>query len=80
MWVRFSGTVSGKVFQSVAGTLNKLAALMVSKAKDPGRYGDGAGFWLQIAAGGSKSWLIRYRRRGKARALGPGACHTVFAL
>ena len=51
---------------------NRLTALRVSKLKTPGRYGDGGGLWLQIGPKGGKSWLFRYTRFGRARAMGLG--------
>lgn len=56
---------------------NKLTATRVDKLKKPGRYGDGGGLWLQIAAGGTKSWLLRYQRDGKARQMGLGPVSLV---
>ena len=56
---------------------NKLTAVRVAKLKTPGRYGDGLGLWLQVAEGGTKSWLFRYTRHGKAHQMGLGALHTV---
>ncbi len=55
---------------------NQLAATMVAKAK-PGRYGDGAGLWLQVTTVGNRSWLFRYGRDGKKRAMGLGPTHSV---
>jgi integrase len=46
----------------VAG--GKLTALEVAKAKKPGMYADGGGLYLQVARGGSKSWIFRYRFNG----------------
>jgi integrase len=43
------------------------------KLKRPIRIGDGAGLYLQIAAGDTKSWLLRFTRHGKAREMGLGA-------
>lgn len=40
--------------------------------KEPGRYGDGLGLWLQIGEAGTKSWLFRYMLDGKARMMGLG--------
>jgi hypothetical protein len=57
--------------------LNRLSALKVQSLKKQGRYGDGAGLWLQVSKSGSKSWLFRYMREGKARQMGLGALHTV---
>jgi hypothetical protein len=56
---------------------NRLTALKVSKLKTPGRYGDGHGLWLQISESGTKAWLFRYMRDGRARTMGLGALHTV---
>jgi len=55
----------------------KLSALKVSKLKDPGRYGDGLGLWLQITPTGTKSWLFRYMIAGRAREMGLGPLHTI---
>ncbi|SDD72561.1 tyrosine-type recombinase/integrase [Rhodospira trueperi] len=55
---------------------NKLSAAKVRALNEPGRYGDGNGLWLQVAAGAggrmTKSWLFRYRFRGRYRAMGFG--------
>lgn len=40
--------------------------------KEPGRYGDGLGLWLQVSPVGTKSWLFRYMVDGKARMMGLG--------
>lgn len=57
--------------------LNKLTALAVTRAIKRGMYGDGAGLYLQVAEGGSKSWILRFKVAGRTRHLGLGACHTV---
>ncbi len=49
-----------------------LTAVAVGKLKKPGRYAVGDGAYLQIATGGTKSWLFRYKRDGKARHMGLG--------
>ena len=49
-----------------------LTAVAVGKLKKPGRYAVGDGACLQIATGGTKSWLFRYKRDGKARHMGLG--------
>ena len=46
-------------------------------AQKPGRYGDGAGLYLNIASGGSKSWVFRAVVDGKRRALGLGSFPAV---
>jgi integrase len=56
---------------------NRLTAVAVARKKNPGRYGDGLGLWLQVSPSGTKSWLFRYMRNGKARQMGLGAVHTV---
>lgn len=57
--------------------LQKFTAREVSNIKKPGRHGDGGGLWLQVTAAGTKSWLFRFSRAGKARAMGLGPFPTV---
>lgn len=57
--------------------IHKLSARAVSAAKKKGLYGDGAGLYLQVSGSGSKSWIFRYTRNGRARAMGLGPLHTV---
>jgi integrase len=54
----------------------RLTALQVQRLKEPGYYTDGAGLVLQVAAGGSKSWLFRFRFGGKLREMGLGGVLT----
>jgi integrase len=54
-----------------------LTALAVNKAKKKGLLGDGGGLYLQIGAGGNKSWLFRYMMHGNARKMGLGALNAV---
>ena len=56
---------------------NKLSAAKVSTLKTPGRYCDGLGLWLQVSQAGTKAWLFRYMRHGRAHQMGLGALHTV---
>ena len=56
---------------------NKLSAVKVSRLKTPGRYCDGLGLWLQVSQFGTKAWLFRYTRHGRARQMGLGPLHTV---
>src|SRR5687768_8809762 len=60
----------------MAGT-NNLSAAFVAKVKDPGRYGDGGGLYLQVKPGGTKSWLFRFQLRGKSRQMGLGPADIV---
>ncbi|MDT3669515.1 MAG: integrase arm-type DNA-binding domain-containing protein [Aromatoleum sp.] len=57
--------------------IEKLKALTVSKAKKPGYLSDGGGLYLQISPSGSKSWIFKYTRHGRAREMGLGPLHTV---
>lgn len=56
---------------------NRLTAIHVSKLTKPGRYADGHGLWLQISKWGTKSWVLRFTRDGRARTMGLGPLHTV---
>jgi integrase len=40
--------------------IGKLKALNVTRAKEPGMYGDGGGLYLQVTGAGAKSWVFRY--------------------
>jgi integrase len=60
----------------------KLSVARVRSARHPGdkhkhrpiRLSDSRGLNLQITPGGSKSWLFRFMRHGKAREMGLGTC------
>ncbi|SDC38496.1 Phage integrase family protein [Bradyrhizobium brasilense] len=66
----------------------KLTALLVTRAKKPGMYGDGGGLYLQVTGNGTtkvaKSWIFRYRFKGHtskagrplAREMGLGSTET----
>ena len=56
---------------------NKLTALEVARLKQPGRYSDGHGLWLQVSQTGTKAWLFRYMRDGRARQMGLGPLYSV---
>jgi len=61
----------------MARTIHKLTALSANKTVAPGRYGDGAGLWLQVSPSLSKSWVFRYMLDGKAREMGLGPLRDV---
>lgn len=61
----------------MARALNKLTAMQVSKAKEPGRFADGGGLYLQVSASGGKSWIYRFMRDGRAREMGLGPVGAV---
>lgn len=55
-----------------------LTTKRIAKAlTEPGRHGDGHGLYLQVADGGTGSWLLRYQIAGRKRWLGLGPLHTV---
>lgn len=57
--------------------INRLSVAAVAAKTKPGLYADGLGLYLQIAKGGSKSWIFRYMLAGKPRKMGLGSVHTV---
>ena len=58
-------------------TAGKLTALDVKRIKKRGMRGDGFGLYLQVAEGGSKSWVLRFKLNGKPRHFGLGPLHSV---
>ena len=52
--------------------MGKLTARKVETA-NPGKYGDGGGLQLVVAATGAKKWVLRFLWQGKAREMGLGA-------
>lgn len=61
----------------VTRTLNRLSALRVARAKQPGMYADGGGLYLRVAEGGSKQWVFRYAAGTRDRDMGLGPVHTL---
>lgn len=61
--------------------INRLTPRFVASVTEPGRYADGAGLYLMVRAGGSKSWVMRYwqgdRRSGRRTDLGLGSVVAV---
>ena len=51
---------------------NKLTTLRINGLKDRGRFGDGAGLWLNVGPSGSKSWVFRWSKKGHVREMGLG--------
>jgi integrase len=62
----------------VTRTLNRLSALKVARAKQPGMYADGGGLYLRVAEGGSKQWVFRYAVGTRDRDMGLGPVHTLM--
>ena len=54
----------------------RLKALDVER-KAPGLHPDGGGLYLQVAPGGSRSWLYRYSLHGKEHRIGLGSASAV---
>ena len=57
--------------------MGKLTAAGVKALTDRGRYSDGDGLYLNIAKGGSKSWILRITIDGRRRDLGLGSLKVV---
>jgi hypothetical protein len=55
------------------GSAKQLSAVAVAKLTKPGRYAVGNGAYLQISQWGTKAWVFRYTRDGRARHLGLGS-------
>ena len=55
----------------------QLTAANVRALSKPGRSGDGGGLYLEIAKGGSKSWIQRITIDGRRRDLGLGGYPAV---
>jgi hypothetical protein len=56
---------------------NRLSALAVQRAKEPGMYPDGLGLYLQVSQAGTKSWVFRFKMPGgkTSREMGLGSLH-----
>jgi integrase len=57
--------------------IHKLSAVGVSKESKPGYHSDGGGLYLQVSAGGSKSWIFRFKMSGRSREMGLGSVNTL---
>lgn len=57
--------------------INRLSVASVNAQNKPGLYADGLGLYLQVAKGGSKTWIFRYMLAGRPRKMGLGSVHTV---
>ena len=51
----------------------RLTARAVRELTEPGRYGAGDGLYLDVASGGSKSWVFRFQLHGRRREMGVGS-------
>jgi integrase len=53
-------------------TLQRLTALVIARAKEPGYLADGEGLYLQITAAGARSWIYRFALAKRRRDMGLG--------
>ena len=53
--------------------LNRLSSRRVATEKKPGLHADGGGLYLQVAKGGTRSWIFRFSMDGKTRDMGLGS-------
>jgi integrase len=60
-------------------TVAKLNTKRIQAIKEPGMFGDGSGLYLNVASGGTKSWILRVTVKGKnkRREIGLGSLGTL---
>src|ERR1700736_4755493 len=61
----------------MARRLNRLTAVQVRAIDEKGMYHDGGGLYLQVSAGGARSWIFRFTLDGRARQMGLGPLHAI---
>src|SRR3984893_5541629 len=61
----------------MARRLNRLTAVQVRAIDEKGMYHDGGGLYLQVSAGGARSWIFRFTLDGRAREMGWGPVHAI---
>jgi integrase len=61
----------------MARASNRLSAVEVKNATEKGMYHDGGGLYLQVSAGGAKSWIFRFMLDGRAREMGLGPVRAI---
>lgn len=61
----------------MAARSNRLTTRTVQSIGKPGRYADGNGLYLHVAAGGARSWVYRYMLHGRSREMGLGGVDAV---
>lgn len=55
----------------------KISSAKLRTLTKPGRYGDGAGLWLQVRDARHRSWLFRFTREGRGHWMGLGPVEDV---
>ena len=61
----------------MARQINKLSDRWVKATKQPGRFADGNGLYLQVSQSASKSWLFRFMQDGRSREMGLGSTSAI---
>jgi integrase len=61
----------------MARAIHRLSARFVSTVTAAGYHADGGGLYLQVSLSGAKSWVLRFKRLGKAREMGLGSAQVV---
>jgi integrase len=61
----------------MAREIHRLTTIKVARANKPGLYCDGGGLYLRVSPRGTKSWIFRYRHKGKLRDMGLGSIRLV---
>jgi integrase len=57
--------------------LNRLSAVQVKAITGKGMHPDGGGLYLQVTAGGAKSWIFRFMLNHRAREMGLGPIDAI---
>ena len=57
--------------------LTSSPAVAVKGIDRKGMYHDGGGLYLQVSAGGAKSWIFRFMLDGRSREMGLGPVHAI---
>jgi integrase len=60
----------------MARGVGRLSAVALQKLK-PGMHADGGGLYLQVTAGGARTWVYRFMLHHRAREMGLGPLHIV---
>jgi len=58
------------------GAIHRLSSLGVARLNKPGRYCDGGGLYLHVSVACTRSWVYRFRRKGRLREMGLGPLHA----
>jgi hypothetical protein len=52
--------------------IHRLKGTQIIGKREPGRYADGGGLYLQVGPTGGRAWLFRFTLNGKSREMGLG--------